>query len=171
MNTSLLANQRTHNTIQRADIGQTIYYYAPKEAGVTRDSYRDIVGVAPTPVKLKAFPIILNPGQRVLERCGMKQGIKAIFEVSIIEWQQKIGKEPPDIVRHKIGLILGKSSYVSIPGFIIGVNLIGDQTFLLGGRFDFVPPGQRNFIIDDAHYTGTLNEQHRNVLIGCVEET
>ncbi|TGK36287.1 hypothetical protein [Leptospira andrefontaineae] len=135
MNFSKIAERRTHKTLQSASVGQEIYYFPPKEDEVIRDESGDIVGRKVKPIPLHAHPIQLNPGQRQLDRAGMKEGINAIFYISIQEYHAKISKDPVDIVRHRINLIFqGKNLNYSIENAkYYGTTKNGFRYVVIGG--------------------------------------
>lgn len=105
MNVSERANKQTYRTIMRNDIGQTIKYYPSFEDQVIRDKYGDIKGNELFYIELKSFPIYLNVTDKQRERAGFKEYINAMFQVSTLEFTNKIGSlDQIDIMRHLISI-------------------------------------------------------------------
>lgn len=122
------------------DVGQTIYYWNPKESSVIRDRGADIAGRKFSGSRpCLSFPVYQNPGQKQMDRAGMKGSVNAIFWIPTEEYNKKIGKRPPDIIKHRISW--------TVPG---------DQV-------------QKNYEIDQAHYKGTRNDGMIYVVLGCIE--
>lgn len=125
-----------------AEAGQTIYYFDPTEEEIISDTGGDIAGRKFSASKpCRAFPIYMSPGQKQMDRAGMVGTINAIFWIPTAEFKNKIGKRPPDIIRHRIAW--------SVPG---------DEV-------------QKNYEISQAHYKGTLNNGMLYVVIGGIEVT
>ena len=104
MNVSERARLQTQRTINRNDVGMTIRYYPPSDSEVVRDLYDQIVGKGLDYIEIKAFPTIINPTGKQIDRAGCAEYINILCEISYPEFTEKISSNPPDINRHQISI-------------------------------------------------------------------
>lgn len=97
------AIDQTYKTVMRSDISQIVYLYIPTESEVFRDRFKDIVGKGLNYIELHSHPTNINPSQKTLDKLGISQPVNAIFNITKREYEEKVGIDPLDIIRFKIG--------------------------------------------------------------------
>lgn len=103
MSVSQTAIDQTYKTVMRSDISQIVYLYIPTESGVIRDKFKDIVGKGLNYIELHSHPTNINPSQKTLDKLGITQPMNAIFNITKREYEEKVGVDPIDIIRFRIG--------------------------------------------------------------------
>jgi hypothetical protein len=87
----------------RNDISQLVRLYIPTEDEVIRDKFKDIIGRGFNYVELHSHPTSINPSQKTLDKLGIVQSCNAIFNITKKEYEDKVGLDPVDIIRYRIG--------------------------------------------------------------------
>jgi hypothetical protein len=133
-NVSQQARTQTYNTVMRNDISQIVYLYIPTENEVIRDKFKDIVGKGLNYIELHSHPTNINPSQKTLDKLGIKEPLNAVFNITKQEYEEKVGLDPVDIIRYRIG-------------FEIQIGVMRYYEISIGNYHGAVASGQFRYVV------------------------